>query len=106
MGFFISTIMLREPEPFRLNMGLFIDWMSSMGFSLEEIRRVTFLTPFEDRALHAICGGIRYRASTDKEYAYNFMIGIGELLESPPDLLYSHYKGSLYCLVKELSKIR
>lgn len=77
-----------------------------MGFSPEEMRRVTFLTPFEDRASHAIRGSIGYRISADKEYVCNFTVDIDELLESPPDFLIRHYQDSLYQLAKELPKIR
>jgi hypothetical protein len=98
--------MPQEPQPFKLNVGWAVDLMSTMHFTPDEMKRVTFLSPFEDRAHRAMRGGIIYNTDTGQAYEYKFLVGIHELMESSIDILAWYYEQSLCRLEKDLRKIR
>lgn len=98
--------MPRKLEPFELNVGWAIGLMSSMGFKIEEMKRVSFITPFADRQFNVIRGGIYYHGDTKLFYEYRFEIGIENIIDSSVPILTMYYQNCLSSLVKELPKIR
>ena len=95
-------------QEFNLNIGWFIDAMSVRGFTIDEMKCVSFVVPYHDPDTRLVRGGLRYLSDICRslEYAYNFMIADEEMADSRVDLVCLHYEHALDLLKKELPKIR
>lgn len=97
-----------EPKLFEFPIGWFIDCMLASGFSSQEIRRVSFIAPLEDRTCRMMRVGIRYRIDgAGQIYENSFLVGVEELVNSPVvNILALQYERLIDILGKELPKIR
>ena len=93
---------------FSLNVGWFIDAMSARGFTIDEMKCVSFVAPYHDPDTRFVRGGLRYLSDTCRslEYAHDFEIPDEQMAYSRGDLICLSYERMLDLLEKELPKIR
>ena len=99
---------LINPAEFNLNIGGFIDAMAATGFSMGEMKCVSFVMPYHDPDMCCFWASIRYLSDACRslEYRYDFFITDKELANTGVDLIRLSYEHALDLLAKELPKIR
>ena len=99
---------LINPAEFNLNIGWFIDAMAARGFSMGEMKCVSFVMPYHDPDMCCFWASIRYLSDACRslEYRYDFFITDKELANMGVDLIRLSYEHALDLLAKELPKIR
>ena len=97
-----------SPAEFNLNIGWFINAMAARGFSMGEMKSISFVAPYPDPDACCLRGGIRYisDACRSLEYGYGFFIADEEMANGGVDLIRLSYEHALDLLAKELPKIR